>query len=430
MEPVRAIPKRSTKASRPFQIFVKPAGAACNLDCSYCYYLKKQHLFPASGSFRMADELLESYIIQHIETSPEEVVYFSWHGGEPTILGLEYYRRIVRIQREHHADGRRIVNGIQTNGILLNEEWCHFLAKEGFSVGLSLDGPPELHDRYRVTKAQKPTHREVMQSYRLLKQHRIPCDLLCVIHQGNVAHPAQIYRFFKEIGAQDLSFLPVVESRPEIREGISPHTVSARAYGIFLCTVFDEWIRHDIGQIRVQIFEEAARTAAGQEHLLCLFRETCGDIPVLEHNGDFFSCDHFVDAPHRLGTLREKPLIELLESPGQKAFGQAKWDRLPDYCRKCDVLSYCHGGCPKDRFLRTPDGEEGLNYLCQGFKQFFTHSRPYLVSMATLTQAGQPREGVMRLAQLMSAETFPDAGRNNPCPCGSGRKYKKCCGFK
>ena len=292
------------KASREFQVFAKPAGAACNLDCQYCYYLKKEDLYPKGESFRMPDSILEEYIIQHIDASPGSVINFSWHGGEPTILGLDYFRKIVAFERKHRPRDRRIANGIQTNGTLLNEEWCRFLATEGFAVGLSLDGPEEMHDCYRVTKGQAPTHRDAMRGYALLRQHGIPCDLLCVVHSENVRHPTEVYRFFKQIDARYLGFLPLVEPRLDREGGVSHRTVPAEVLGDFLCALFDEWKSEDIGRVKVQIFEEAARTAFGQEHALCIFRKTCGDIPVVEHNGDFFSCDHFVDTEHRLGISR------------------------------------------------------------------------------------------------------------------------------
>jgi uncharacterized protein len=236
-----------------------------------------------------------------------------------------------------------------------------------------------------------------------------------------------MYRFFKEIKAQYLSFIPLVEPQPSAESRVSPRTVPADAFGTFLCTIFDEWVRQDIGRIMVQIFEEGARPAYGQEHSLCIFRPACGDIPVLEHNGDFFSCDHFVTPEHRLGNIRETPLIALLESPEQLAFGQAKLDKLPLYCRECEVRDMCNGGCPKDRILRTPDGEAGLNYLCAGYKAFFRHCRPYLKRLADLRLSGQPPEGLMKMVQAEDARVRPQAGRNDPCPCGSGRKYKKCC---
>jgi uncharacterized protein len=414
------------RASREFQVFAKPAGSICNLDCHYCYYLKKEHLFPKTESFRMPDDILEEYIVQHIDASPGSVINFSWHGGEPTILGLDYFRKIVALQRKHQPPRRRVTNGMQTNGTLLDEDWCRFLAAEGFAVGLSLDGPQEMHDRYRVTKSQHPTYKQSMRGYKLLRQHRIPCNILCVVHAQNVQYPTQVYRFFKEIKAQYVEFLPLVEPQPDEEGGVSHRSVPALAWGNFLCTIFDEWMGQDIERVNVQIFEEAARTAFGQEHALCIFRETCGDVPVIEHNGDVFSCDHFVNTEHRLGNIRETPLVDLLECPTQRAFGQAKLDTLPRYCQACEVRNMCHGGCPKDRILRTPDGEGGLNYLCAGYKRFFTHCRPFVAQLSALWRR-QSLEGQMMMAQAEGVQASPRAGRNDPCPCGSGRKYKKCC---
>jgi len=372
------------KASREFQVFVKPIGALCNLDCHYCYYLKKEHLYPEGETFQMTDETLEDYIVQHIDASPEAVIRFSWHGGEPTILGLNYFRRIVALQRKHHPPDRSIVNGIQTNGTLLDEDWCRFLAREGFTVGLSLDGPPEMHDLYRVTKDQKPTHEQTMRGYELLQKHGVYTDILCVVNAHNVQFPLQVYRFFKQNNAQYITFLPMVEPQQDTRGGVSPISVPAEAWGAFLCAIFDEWRDQDIGRVKVQIFEEAARTAFNQEHSLCIFRPTCGDIPVIEHNGDFYSCDHFVDVEHRLGNIKETPLVELLESPAQRAFGRAKLETLPRYCLECGVRAMCNGECPKNRFLETPDGEPGLNYLCAGYRRFFTHCQPFVSEVAAL----------------------------------------------
>ncbi len=370
------------RASREFQIFAKPAGSLCNLDCVYCYYLKKFHLYPKGHSFRMSENILEEYIKQHIRISPDPEVRFSWHGGEPTILGLDYFHRIVELQRKYQSPQQHILNGIQTNGILLNEEWCRFFASEDFSVGLSLDGPQELHDSFRLTKDGKPTHKKVMRGYNLLRKHQVSCDILCVVNAKNVQFPTQVYGFFKQIEAPYVSFLPVVEPQMDAEKGVSPLTVAAETWGNFLCTIFDEWIDRDIGKIKIQIFEEASRTAFGQDHSLCIFRPTCGDIPVIEHNGDFFSCDHFVDEAHLVGNIMETPLVELLESPTQKAFGLVKLDSLPRYCRECEVRPMCHGECPKNRFLQTPDGEEGLNYLCTGYKHFFNHCRPFVSQVA------------------------------------------------
>jgi len=414
------------KASRDFQVFAKPVGAICNLDCHYCYYLKKEHLYPKGESFRMPDDILEEYIVQHIDAYPEPVVRFSWHGGEPTVLGLDYFRKIVALQRKHQPSDRRITNGIQTNGTLLDEDWCRFLEAESFAVGLSLDGPQEMHDRYRVTKTQKPTHEQTMRGYELLRQHRVNCDILCVVNAHNVQYPAKVYRFFKQIKAQYVTFLPLVERQPDVEDSVSHRTVPAEAWGDFLCTIFDEWVSQDIGHIKVQLFEEAARTAFGQEHSLCIFRPTCGDIPVIEHNGDFFSCDHFVDPEHCLGNIQQTPLVEMLESPAQRAFGQAKLDTLPHYCQACEVRAMCHGGCPKNRFLQTPDGEAGLNYLCAGYKRFFIHCQPFVAEVADQWRR-QTLEQQMPPAQATGARTSTKTGRNAPCPCGSGLKYKKCC---
>ncbi|HEB34599.1 MAG TPA: anaerobic sulfatase maturase [Candidatus Aminicenantes bacterium] len=414
------------KASREFQVFAKPIGSICNLDCHYCYYLKKEHLYPKGESFRMSDEILEEYIVQHIDASPDPEIRFSWHGGEPTVLGLDYFRKIVALQNKHQPSNQRIANGMQTNGILLDEDWCSFLAAEGFAVGLSLDGPQEMHDRYRVTKDKKTTHEQTMRGYKLLQQHKVYTDILCVVNAQNVQHPTEVYRFFKQINAQYISFLPLVEPQADAEGGVSHITAPAEAWGIFLCTIFDEWKDQDIGQIKVQIFEEAARTAFNQEHSLCIFRPTCGDIPVIEHNGDFYSCDHFVDAEHCLGNIQETPLVELLESPAQRAFGNAKMETLPRYCQECEVRAMCHGECPKNRFLQTPDGEAGLNYLCEGYKRFFAHCQPFVSEVA----AQWPRQNLDRQMppeRAADARTSLKPGRNDPCPCGSGLKYKKCC---
>ena len=413
-------------ASREFQVFAKPGGSACNLNCRYCYYLNKRDLPRDDDARCMPGPMLEAYIARHIDACPGKTVRFSWHGGEPTVLGLEYFRKIVSLQRKHRKQGQRIENGMQTNGTLLDADWCRFLAGERFSVGISIDGPPELHDAYRHTKNGNPTHERVMNGYALLRKHSIPHDILCVVNAENVRNPIRVYRFFKEIGARTIGFLPLVEPQPATPAGVSPRSVPAEAWGDFLCAIFDEWVRQDIGSIKVQIFEEAASTAFGREHALCIFRRTCGDIPVVEKNGDFYACDHFVDAEHRFGNVLDTPLSELLDSPAQRAFGQQKQETLPAYCRKCEVLEMCNGECPKNRFALTPDGEPGLNYLCAGYQRFFTHCRPFVDQVAALwhepnigpeAPEGRPRQIKTRIK----------TGRNDPCPCGSGRKYKKCC---
>ena len=378
-------------ASRGFQVFVKPAGAACNLACRYCYYLGKGPLGLAEAPARMPDDLLEDYIAQHIAASPDEIIRFSWHGGEPTLLGVDYFRKIVEIQRTYRPVGRTIANGIQTNGTLLDEEWGRFLAAEGFAVGLSLDGPRELHDLHRLTRDGQSTFDETMRGYEILRRHGVPTDILCVVSSSTAGRPAEVYGFFKTIGASYVTFLPLVEPRPDEPGGVSPETVPTDAWGDFLCAVFDEWVSGDIGRIKVQIIEEAARTAFGQEHSLCIFRPVCGDIPVVERNGDVYSCDHFVDVEHRVGNILETPLVDLVESPAQRAFGLAKLERLPRVCRACDVRVMCNGECPKNRFARAPAGEPELNYLCPGYKKFFSRVRPFVANVAAEWRQQSPK---------------------------------------
>ncbi len=412
-------------ARRSFQVMVKPVGAICNLDCGYCYYLEKEELYPKSQSRRMADDLLETYIVQHIEACPDDTIFFSWHGGEPTLLGIDYFRRILEIQESHCPDGRKILNGIQTNGTLINEEWSRFLATERFYVGLSIDGPKYLHDHYRVTKKAEATHKQVLHAYRLFKKHRIECDLLCVVNERNARQPAAVYRFFKDLDIQFLQFLPLVirDGDSGVREG----TVPAKLYGEFLSTIFDEWVRNDVGRITIHNFEEALRPYIRLDHSLCVLRETCGDVVVVEHTGEFYSCDHFVDPEHRLGDIRETPLVAMINGKAQEEFGTYKKSALPQYCRQCEVLASCNGGCPKDRFIQTPDGEEGLNYLCAGYKHFALHARPYLRKFSELRKAKQPAAKIMDILRDGEKKPARQVGRNDPCPCGSGKKYKKCC---
>jgi len=371
-----------TVASRGFQVFVKPAGAACNLACRYCYYLDKGSSPSGAAPPRMPEDLLEEYISQHIAASPDEIIRFSWHGGEPTVLGVDYFRRAVEIQRRLCPPGRRIANGMQTNGTLLDEDWGRLLAAEGFSVGLSLDGPRHLHDRHRLTRNGRSTFDETIRGFKILKRHGVATDILCVVSAATVLRPAEVYLFLKGIGASFMTFLPLVAKQPDAPGCVSPDSVPSEAWGEFLCAVFDEWQSRDIGRVKVQVIEEAARTAFGQEHSLCLFRPVCGDIPVVERNGDFFSCDHSVDEGHRLGNIRETPLVSLLESPAQRAFGLAKKEGLPGVCLRCEVREMCNGECPKNRFSITPDGETGLNYLCAGYKKFFAHVRPFVDAVA------------------------------------------------
>ena len=361
-----------------FQIFVKPVGAVCNLGCTYCYYLSKKDLYESSGSLRMSDDILEKYIKQHIEASSDDTIFFSWHGGEPLLAGIDFYRKVVSMQKKNLPSGRKVLNGIQTNGTLLDEEWCHFLKSENFIIGISIDGPPDLHNKYRITPAGDPTSERVLRGYELLKKFKITSEILCVVNSANSLHPLEVYNFFRQLGTEYLSFLPLVERDPSGEAGVSESTVRPEDFGRFLSVIFDEWTGHDIGKIKVQIFEEALRPAFNQEHTLCIFKVDCGRVPVLEHNGDFFSCDHFVDHVHMIGNILHKPVSEMLYDPQQKRFGKAKSQTLPRYCLQCDVLSMCNGECPKNRFITTPDGQPGLNYLCSGYKLFFNNCKPFI----------------------------------------------------
>jgi uncharacterized protein len=370
------------KEVREFQIFVKPVGAECNLRCSYCYYLGKKNLYQEKESNLMDDEILENYIIQHIKASTEDLISFSWHGGEPLLAGLDFYRRVISLQRKHQPSGTKIINGIQTNGTLLNNEWCNFLSENKFVVGISIDGPGDLHNDNRRTIAGGTTLQTVIRGYELLKDYGIIPEILCVVNAENVKFPLVIYDFFKELGAKYITFLPLVEPQKGSPSGASKRSVPAIDFGIFLSAVFDEWVEKDIGEIKIQIFEEAARTAFNQEHTLCIFREYCGGVPVVENNGDFYSCDHYVTSEHLLGNIREHSLAYFLDCKKQKAFGEAKSLSLPAYCQKCEVLAMCNGECPKNRFITAPDGEAGLNYLCSGYKYFFNHCRPFVETLA------------------------------------------------
>jgi len=329
----------------------------------------------------MTDDLLEKYIIQHFEASTDKVVMFSWHGGEPTLAGLDFYRKALKLQRKHLPSGYKIVNGIQTNGTLLNDEWCRFLANENFLVGISLDGPQEYHDRCRVSSGGRPTFSIVMNGYDLLKKYRVTSEILCVLNSFNSLYPLTIYDFFKSLEAEYMTFLPLVIQIPDSKKGVSDSSVDPAAYGEFLIKVFDEWVAKDIGKVRIQVFEEAAHTAFYQEHTLCIFKVTCGGVPVVERNGDFYSCDHYVNRENLVGNINETTLAGLLDSPRQKAFGKAKQSTLPRYCRECEVLEMCNGECPKNRFIHTPDGEPGLNYLCPGYKLFFNHCKPFVEAL-------------------------------------------------
>jgi uncharacterized protein len=370
------------KISREFQVFVKPVGANCNLKCNYCYYLEKSDLYPDQNRILMSDEILETYIIQHINASKEDVIHFSWHGGEPLLAGIDFYRKALKIQSDNKPAGKTILNGIQTNGTLLDDEWCCFLADEGFVVGISIDGTAEMHNIFRRTKNDKPTFEKVNDGIRLLKEHHLIPEILCVVNSENVRFPHATYSIFKQLGAKYITFIPLVIPEKLSPEGVSKSSVPAEEFGTFLAEIFDEWVENDIGDIKIQIFEESIRSAFNQEHTLCIFKVNCGGVPVVEHNGDFYNCDHFVDGDHLLGNISANPLSYYLDNKRQIEFGMAKSLMLPDYCIKCEVRSMCNGECPKNRFIFTPEGDFGLNYLCKGYKYFFNHCRPFVEAVA------------------------------------------------
>lgn len=401
-----------------FQIITKPIGPVCNLDCAYCFYLEKERLYPGTRSWRMTPEVLERYIRSYIEAQNVPVVTFVWQGGEPTLLGLDFFRQAVAWQNQY-ANGKRIDNCFQTNGVLLDGAWTDFFAREQFLVGLSIDGPAEFNDRWRVDKQGHGTFDKVLAGLEQLRRSRVEFNTLTCVHRQNGDHPLEIYRFLKQIGSRYLQFIPIVErvADPPDANGltlvspayagparVSDWSVQPLQYGEFMRAIFDEWVRHDVGRYFVQMFDVALENWLKMPASLCVFRETCGGALAIEHNGDLYSCDHFVYPEYRLGNLRDKPLLTMVESPEQAKFGTDKRDTLPRYCRDCEVRFACHGECPKHRFTLAPDGEAGLNYLCAGYKLFFTHVGPYMSFMADELRAGRPPANVMQYCRRREAE--------------------------
>jgi len=325
----------------------------------------------------MPDDVLEEYIRQHFEASPGPDVFFSWHGGEPLLAGIDFYRKALEFQKKYKRHSYNVYNGIQTNGVLINKDWCGFLAENDFYVGISIDGYEELHDKFRIYNDGRPSFARVIAGYRLLQEYNIRNEILCVVNSVNVQKPLEVYRFFKSLGVQFITFLPLVIRNESVPGKVSDISVPAEDFGRFLCTVFDEWVAEDIGRIKIQIFEEAVRPAFGQEHTLCIFKKVCGGVPVVEHNGDFYSCDHYVDEEYLVGNIKSDTIQNMLRSEMQRSFGQAKFSTLPQYCINCEVREMCNGECPKNRFITAPSGEAGLNYLCSGYKMFFRHIKPF-----------------------------------------------------
>ncbi len=386
---------------KAFHIMAKPTGSACNLNCDYCFFLKKEKLYPSSN-FRMADEVHDTYIRQLFEAHQVPHVTVAWQGGEPTLMGLNFFRRSLDLQKNYQKPGTSIENTFQTNGILLDDEWCQFFYENHFLVGLSLDGPQELHDTYRKDKRGRGTFDRAMKAVRLLQKHRVEFNILCTVNSKNADHPLEVYRFFRDdVRVKYIQLIPIVELDNEsgYQEGnkVTDRSVRPEQFGRFLTEMFDEWIKRDVGKTFVLMFDGALAGWLGMAGTVCIFGPTCGEGMALEHNGDLYSCDHFVEPAHLLGNILKSPMIELVTSEKQRRFGQDKKDRLPRYCRECAMLFVCNGECPKNRFIATPDGEPGLNYLCAGYKMFFSHVEPKMKIMANLLRQGRCADEIMEL---------------------------------
>jgi len=394
-QPWMSISPASPSMPPAFHVMIKPTGAVCNLKCRYCFYRSKESLYPGSR-FRMSNGLLETYIRQHIEAHRAPEIIFGWQGGEPTLMGLDFFRRVVRLQEKYQKPGTRILNAFQTNGTLLTEEWCKFFHENQFLVGISLDGPREIHDAWRVGKRGAATFDRVMAGVSLLKDHLVEFNVLACVHAANAAQGTEIYRFLRdEAGAQFIQFIPIVEC--DGKGGVTSWSVTGRQYGEFLISVFDEWVRHDVGRMFVQIFDVALGVWFGQPSTLCVFTETCGDGVILEHNGDLYSCDHFVDSDHKLGNITRTHLADLIASQRQRTFGADKRDKLPRVCRECQVRFICNGACPKDRIGTGIDGEPPVNVLCEGYRAFFTHIDQPMRIMADLLRLQKPPSEIMAM---------------------------------
>ncbi len=407
---------------------VKPRGSICNLDCHYCFYLKKEKLYP-DGHFRMSDETLEQYTIQYINAQQAPEITFAWQGGEPTLMGLDFYRKAVELQAKHCKPGMHIQNAFQTNGTLLNDEWCEFLHQNDFLIGLSIDGPRHLHDTYRQDKGGRPTFEHVFRAAELLKKHQVEFNTLTCVNAANAEHGLEVYRFLRdEVGSHFMQFIPIVERDNEtgFQEGsrITNRSVDGPQYGSFLIDIFDEWVRHDVARVYVQLFDVSLAAWVGQRPGLCIFEETCGLGLAMEFNGDVYSCDHYVEPNYLLGNISEQPLDALVASPQQYQFGQHKKSSLPAYCRSCEVRFICNGGCPKDRLLKTPDNEPGLNYLCAGYRSFFNYVDQPMKLMAAFLNTQRPPAEIMNV--LVSKPTLRETPSGLPCPCGSGKPVEHC----
>ena len=399
----------ATPFAKPLYVMLKPAGAHCNLACKYCYYLEKSHLYQNSLRHLMSDEMLEQFTREYIEAQTMPQVLFTWHGGEPLMRSIDFYKKALALQKKY-AHGKQIDNVIQTNGTLLTDEWCEFFAQNHWLVGISIDGPQEYHDHYRVTPAGKPSWEKVMQGISLLKKHRVEWNAMAVVNAYNAEHPLEFYHFFRDNGCQYLQFTPIVERLTEHEAGrtlasladdreipLTDASVTPQQWGNFLCTIFDDWVRHDVGKTFVEIFDCTLANWMGVLPGICAYSKECGHAGVMEHNGDVYSCDHFVFPEYKLGNIRDQSLIDMLYGEKQQAFSRLKHTSLPRQCKECDMEFACHGECPKNRFEKDKYGEPGLNYLCQGYYQYYTHVATYMDFMKRELLAQRPPANIMNV---------------------------------
>ena len=399
----------ATPFAKPLYVMLKPAGAHCNLACKYCYYLEKNNLYQNSHRHLMTDEMLEQFTREYIEAQTMPQVLFTWHGGEPLMRSIDFYKKALALQKKY-AHGKQIDNVIQTNGTLLTDEWCEFFAQNHWLVGISIDGPQEYHDHYRVTPDGKPSWEKVMQGISLLKKHRVEWNAMAVVNAYNAEHPLEFYHFFRDNGCQYLQFTPIVERLTKHEDGrtlasladdreipLADASVPPQQWGNFLCTIFDDWVRHDVGKTFVEIFDCTLANWMGVLPGICAYSKECGHAGVMEHNGDVYSCDHFVFPEYKLGNIREQSLIDMLYGEKQQAFSRLKHTSLPRQCKECDMEFACHGECPKNRFEKDKYGEPGLNYLCQGYYQYYTHVAPYMDFMKRELLAQRPPANIMNV---------------------------------
>lgn len=397
--------------AKPLYVMLKPAGAHCNLTCKYCYYLEKNKLYPTAQRHLMSDEMLEQFTREYIEAQTMNQVLFTWHGGEPLLRSIDFYRKALSLQQKY-AGGRRIDNVIQTNGTLLTDEWCEFFAQNHWLVGISIDGPQPDHDHYRLTAAGKPSWKKVMQGIKLLKKHGVEWNAMAVVNAYNVNHPLEFYRFFKENGCQFLQFTPIVERQTRHEDGrtlasladkdeisLSEASVAPEQWGYFLCAIFDEWVRKDVGKIFVEIFDCTLANWMGVSPGICAYSKECGHAGVMEHNGDVYSCDHFVFPEYKLGNIRDHSLIDMLYGEQQQEFSRLKHSSLPRQCKECDMEFACHGECPKNRFMKDKYGDSGLNYLCPGYYHYYQHVAPYMDYMKQELMSQRPPSNIMKVVQ-------------------------------